>query len=52
MILSSLAEGMHVKTRETSQNTDLDMQELLDIDKTLQSVHEINKCIKKDSKKF
>ena len=28
------------------------MQELLDIDNTLQSIHEINKYIKKDSKKF
>ena len=26
---SSLVENIHIKTREASQNTDLDMQELL-----------------------
>ena len=30
--LSSLAEGIHKKTREASQNTDLDMREFLGID--------------------
>ena len=34
--LSPLAEDIHVKTREASQNTDLDMQEFLGIDKALQ----------------
>ena len=33
--LSSLAEEIHVKTREASQNTDLDMREVLAIDKAL-----------------
>ena len=33
--LSSLAEDIHVKTREASQNTDLDMREFLGIDKAL-----------------
>ena len=60
---SSLIENIHIKTREASQNTDLDMQELLGIDKALQSIQsellnntststEINKRIKKDIKKF
>ena len=31
--LSSLAKVIHIKTREASQNTDLDMREFLDIDK-------------------
>ena len=59
--LWSLVEDIHVKTRETSQNTDLDMQEFLGIDKALQSIQgellnntskltEINKCIKRDTK--
>ena len=61
--LSSLAEDIHVKTREASQNTDLDMQEFLGIDKVLQSIQdklvnntskltEINKRIEKESKKL
>ena len=33
--LSSLAEDIHVKAREASQNTDLDMREFLGIDKAL-----------------
>ena len=33
--LSSLADSIHVKTREASQNTDLDMQEFPGIDKAL-----------------
>ena len=36
--LSSLAENIHVKTREASQNTDVGMREFLGIDKTLQSI--------------
>ena len=61
--LSSLVENIHVKTRETSQNTDLDMREFLGIDKALQSIEgellnntskltEINKRIKRDTKKL
>ena len=61
--LSSLVENIHVKTRETSQNTDLDMREFLGIDKALQSIQgellnntskltEINKSIKRDTKKL
>ena len=60
---SSLVEYIHVKTREVSQNTDLDMREFLGIDKVLQSIQgellnntskltEINKCIKRDTKKL
>ena len=58
--LSSLVEDIHVKTREASQHTDLDMREFLGIDKALQSTQgellnntskltEINKRIKRDS---
>ena len=36
--LSSLAEDIHVKTREASQNTNFDMREFLGIDKALQSI--------------
>ena len=61
--LSYLAEDIHVKTREVSQNTDLDMREFLGIDKALQSIQsellnntskltEIDKCIKRDTKKL
>ena len=61
--LSSLVDGIHVKTREASQNTDLDKREFLDIDKALQSIQgellnntskltEINKSIKRDTKKL
>ena len=60
---SSLVENIHIKTREASQNTDLDMQELSGINKALQSIQsellnntstltEINKRIKKDTKTF
>ena len=60
---SSLVANIHIKTREASQNTDLDMQELSGINKALQSIQsellnntstltEINKRIKKDTKKF
>ena len=61
--LSSLAEEIHVTTREVSQNTDLDMREFLEIDKALQSIQgellnntskltEINKSIKRDIKEL
>ena len=61
--LSSLAEEIHFKTREASQNTDFDMQDFLGIDKALQSTQdelinntskltEINKSIKRDTKKL
>ena len=60
---SSLVENIHVKTREASQNTDVDMPEFLRIDKVLQSLQggllnntskltEINKRIKRDTKKL
>ena len=58
-----LAEDIHVKTREASQNTDLHMEEFLGINKALQSIKvdllsntskllEIDKCIKSDTKKL
>ena len=61
--LSSLAEEIHVKTREASQQTTLDMREFSAIDKALQSIRgellnntekltEINKRIKRDTKKL
>ena len=61
--LSSLVEEIPVKTREESQNNDLDMREFLGIDKSLQSIKgellnntskltEINKNIKRDTKKL
>ena len=61
--LSSLVENIHIKTREASQNTDLDMREFLGIDQALQSIEgellsntskltEIDKCIKRDTKKL
>ena len=61
--LSSLVENTHIKTREASQNTDLDMREFLGIDKALQSIQgellnnaskltEIDKPIKRDTKKL
>ena len=61
--LSSLTEEIHVKTREASQNTDLDMQEFLGIEKALQSIQgellnntaklkEINARIERDTKKL
>ena len=61
--LSSLVEDIHGKTREASQNTDLDMREFLGIDKALQSIQgellnntskltEIDKRIKRDAKKL
>ena len=61
--LSSLVENIHIKTREASQNTDLDMREFLAIDKALQSIQgellnntskltEIDKRIERDIKKL
>ena len=61
--LSSLAEEIHVKTREASQNIDLDMWEFLAIDRTLQSIQgelvnntskltEVDERIKRDTKKL
>ena len=61
--LSSLAEDIHVKTREASQNTDLDMREFLEVKKALQNIKgellnntskltEIDKHIKRDTKKL
>ena len=61
--LSSLVEDIHAKTREALQNTDLDMRELLGINKALQTIQselvnntskltEINERIKKESKKI
>ena len=58
-----MIDGIHVKTREASQNTDLDMGEFLGIDKALQSIQgellnntskltEIDKRIKRDTKKL
>ena len=38
--LSTLAEQVHVATREAATNTDLDMQEFLGIDKALRRVQE------------
>ena len=63
MELSSLVEDIHVKTRETSQNTGFDMQEFLEIDIALQRIQgellnntskltKINKRIKRDTKKL
>ena len=54
-------QGIHIKTREASQNTDLDIREFLGIDKALQSIQgelvnntskltELNKLIKRDIK--
>ena len=61
--LLSLAEDIHVKTREASQNTEFDMQEFLVIDKVLQIIQgkllnktskltETDKRIKRDTKKL
>ena len=61
--LSSLIEDIHVKTREASQNTDLDMREFLGIDKALQGIQgerlnntskltEISKRMVRDTKKL
>ena len=61
--LLSLVEDIHVKRREASRNTDLDMREFWGIDKALQSIQgellnntskltEIDKRIKRDAKKL
>ena len=61
--LSSLVEDIHTKTRELSQNTNLDTSEFLGIDKVLPSIQgellnntskltEVNKRIKRDTKKL
>ena len=61
--LSSLAEKIHFKTRKASQQTNIDMQEFLGIDKALKSIQgellnntsklaEIDKRIKRDTKKL
>ena len=58
--ISYLVEDIHIKTREVSQNTDLDIREFLWIDKALQSIQgellnntskltKIDKRIKRDS---
>ena len=58
-----MVEVINVKTREASQNIDLDMREFLGFDRALQSVQgkllnniskltEIDKCIKRDTKKL
>ena len=61
--LSSLAEDIHVKTREALQNTDPGKREFLGIDKALQNIKgellnktskltETDKRIKRDTKKL
>ena len=61
--LSSLVEDIHAKTREESQNTNIDMREFVGINKALESMQgeflintskltEINKRIKRDTKKL
>ena len=61
--LSSFVEDIHVKTPETSKNTNFDMGEFLGIDKALQSIQgelsnntskltEINKHIQRSTKKL
>ena len=61
--LSSLAEDIHIKKRKASQNTNLDMPDVLGIDKALQGIQgellnntskltEINKSIKIDTKSW
>ena len=61
--LSSLAKEIHVKTTEVSQQTSLDMQEILGINKALQSIQgefvnngskliQIDKRIQRDTKKL
>ena len=63
MEVASLAEDIHAKTWEASQSTDLYMRECLGISNALQTIpgklanntsklKEINKHIKKDSRKF
>ena len=60
---SSLVDGIHIKTRKASQNTDLDMREFLGMDKALRSIQgelvnntskftETNERIERDTKKL
>ena len=62
-VLSSLVEDIHIKTRQASQNTDLDTREFLGIDKALKSIQggllnhtskltEIDRRMQKDIKKL
>ena len=61
--LSSVVEDIRIKTREATQNTDLDMREFLGISKALQSINgelrnntaklsELDKRIKRDTAKL
>ena len=61
--LLSVVEEIHIKTREASQNADLDMREFLGIDEALQSINgelrnntaklsELDKRIKRDTAKL
>ena len=61
--LSSLEEDIHVKTREASQNTDIDKREFLANDRAARNIQgellkntskltEIDKRIKRDTKKL
>ena len=61
--LSSLTEEIHIKTREASQQTSLDIRKFVAIDKALQSIQsellnntskltEIDKHIERDTKKL
>ena len=61
--LSSVVEEIQIKTREASQNTDLDIREFLGIDKALQSINgelrnntaklsQLDKRIKRDTAKL
>ena len=63
MEISSLPEDINVKTREASQNTNLDMRDFLGIDKALWTIQsemlnitsklmEIDECIKRLQKKM
>ena len=58
MELPPLAEDIHGRTREASQNTSLDMREFLGIGKALYKPYRVNwhmiknKTHKKDSKKL
>ena len=58
-----MVKDIHIKTKEATQYTDLDMREILAIDKALQSIQaellnnttkltEINKRIERDTKKL
>ena len=62
MEISSLPEDINIKTREASQNTNLDMRDFLGIDRALWTIQgemlnitsklmEIDECIKRLRKK-